>query len=73
MFLHCRIIVEGAEKLCASFTLEPHLFSHHLSAVDLPMSDLFIEIETIMSSKLANVVYGAIVNCSARSKMLLRL
>jgi len=44
-----------------------------LSAVGLPMSDLFIEIETIMSSKLANVVYGAIVNCSALSKMLLRL
>jgi len=44
----------------------------HVLAACLPMSDLFIEIEKIMSSKLVNVVYGAIGNCSALSKMLLR-
>jgi len=54
-------------------TLKPHLWSHHLSAVSLPVSDLFLEIETMVGSKVVNVVYGAIGNCSALSRMLLRL
>jgi len=45
-------------------------FPHYMSAVSLPMSDLFNEIETFMRYNLLKVVYGANSNCSALSKML---